>query len=199
MKKYFALCLVFIFFASAATNSNAWWWSKDDTPYVTSENTNERAAEDIIRDVWETKVSWKRIDESLSEERVVSIRTIAQVDGSKALDMRIRLDSTSTESEVIYRLIRKFRETLPKLLADNKLSDYKEFRIFGSLPMSDKYGRTSEDNVCKIFFTRSVAEKIQWDKFNDYGLHHLFLRLNNEGECTYWIHGGILSKAKYLK
>lgn len=200
MKKYFALCIVFlVIFIVSETKAGAWWWSKDDTPYITSEDTKERTAENIIRDIWESKVSWKTLDKSLSDERVISIQSIPQVDGTLALDMRIRLDRSSTESQVIFLMLGKLKKFMPKLLADNNLSSYNEFRLFGSLPMSDKNGKISGDNILKIFFTRSAAEKIQWDKFDDYNLHHLLIKLNSEKECTYWINGNILSKAKWLK
>lgn len=200
MKKYFALCIVFlVIFIVSETKTGAWWWSEDDTPYITSEDTKERAAENIIRDIWESKVSWKTLDKSLSDERVISIQSISQVDGTLALDMRIRLDRSSTESQIIFLMLGKLKKFMPKLLADNNLSSYNEFRLFGSLPMSDKNGKISGDNILKIFFTRSAAEKIQWDKFDDYNLHHLLIKLNSKKECTYWINGNILSKAKWLK
>ena len=173
----------------------AWWWSSDPVPYVTSEDTQERVAEDIIRDKWEAKAY--RRDETAPNTRVVAVKIIPQVDSTNAMNMVIRIDSAVTESELIFGFFRKLEKFMPALLNESKLAEINEFRIYGMLPMVHNEV-VSEDYVMKLFLQRNIAQKISWD-VNGYDLHHYLTRINDGKNCTYWIHGGILSRAKYLK
>ena len=57
-------------------------------------------------------------------------------------------------------------------------------------------GQVSEANVTKVFFTR---ETIDWGKIDTTDLHFLLTKMNDGKNCTYWLHGGILSKVSHLK
>ena len=195
MRKYFILCLVLVFLTSAVNEVNAWWWS-DDTPYVTSENTNERAAEDIIRDVWGS--TSRRAGEETPITRVVSIKSIPQADGTQTLDMRINIDG-ATEHGVLMGILMHINKLFPRLLAEEKLNDYNEFRLYGSLPMKDQRGNVKEDWVSKVFFTRKAIQEVSWDKIDTIDLHDVLSKMNDGKDCTYWIHGGILSRIKWLQ
>ena len=173
------------------------WFADRAVEYVTPEGSVERAAEDLIRDIWGAQNHWQ--EENMPKSRVVSVKSIPQVDETQALDMRIRIDSRVTESEIIFGVLRNLRKFIPKLLADEKFNPYNEFRMFGSLPMS-KSGYVSEDGVFKLCLTRSEASKISWGEIDEVSLHKLLLPVEKrDAKCTYWFHGGILSRAKYLK
>lgn len=193
------LCLALAFIG--AVKAESWWWSSESVniPHVTSEDTVERIAEDIIREVWGAENNWQRLDESLPTARVVSIRSIPQINGTLALDMRVRLERQVTESELIFKYLDKVQKLMPKLLSEDKLKGHDEFRLFGSLPMMDIERNIHEDGITKLSMTRSLAQKITWDNANGYDLHHYLMRLSAAKKCTYWIHGGILSQAKWLK
>ncbi|MBQ7732483.1 MAG: hypothetical protein IJT58_00500 [Synergistaceae bacterium] len=195
MKKYFALCLIFILFTSAADNAYAWWWS-DDTPYVTPENTNERIAEEIIRDVWGS--TSRRTGEENPITRVIAIKGIPQADGSQALDMRIHIEG-ATEHGVLMGILTHINKLFPKLIAEEKLNAYNEFRLYGSLPMKDQRGNVKEDWVSKVFFTRKAAQQVSWDKIDTFDLHSVLSSMNDGKDCTYWVHGGILSRITWLQ
>ena len=191
------LCLVFVL--AQSSGAFAWWWSseEDDTPYVTSADTAERAAEILIRDVWGSKS--RRAGETESITRVKAIRSIPQADGTLALDMRIHIEG-STEYGVWDNVLRNAKELFPKFLKDKNLAGINDFRLYGSLPMRDKgSGYVSEDNVSKLFLTRDSIGKIDWEKTDTTDLHFLLIKMDDGKNCTYWLHGGILSKVSHLK
>lgn len=113
MKKIIFLCIVlglgYAFLQDMQANN-------EPGEYMTAESSSERVAEEIIRDVWGARS--RRAGEEKPVTRVISIKSIPQVDGTIALDMRIQ---------------------------------------------------------------------------------HFVLSKKNDGKnCTYWVHGGILSKIKWL-
>lgn len=199
MKKIILICVVialgYAFLQDSETNKVV----HEPVGYVTSDGTPERIAEDIIRDIWDSTNNWRRLDESLPNARVVSIHSIPQADGTTALDMRVRIERQTTESEVIFKYLDKVMQLMPKLVSAENLANYDEFRLFGSLPMMDQNRNISEDGITKLFITRNLAQKINWSEANGYDLHHYLTRISDGKNCTYWIHGGILSNAKYLK
>jgi len=162
---------------------------------VTSEDTRERIVEDAIRDVWEAENNW---EEPLPSGRVVSITTIPQANKTLALDMRVRFEQHNTESQVLIEALEKALPLMKKLFSAPQLNEYDEFRLYGSLPMQDKYGKVREDGICKLFITRNLGKKIQWDNIDWLGFHRLLSSENDDKDCVYWIHGGILSRAKYV-
>ena len=99
---------------------------EEDLKKKAAEHTTQ--AQSIIYDVWGSSVSWKTLDESLSNERIISIQPIPLFNGSLALDMRIRLDTAVTESELIFRLMAKYKDFMLKMLADSTLSEYSEIQ-----------------------------------------------------------------------
>lgn len=193
MKKVVFLCIVialgYAFFQD---------WSANNEPveYMTPEGTAERVAEDIIRDVWGARS--RRIGEKEPVTRVKSIKTIPQADGTLALDMRIHIEGAN-EYGVWNGLLDHVKKLFPKFIAESKLDGYNEFRLYGSLPMQDRNGNISEDNISKVFFTRKAVQEISWDKVDNNDLHFLLMKKNDGKNCTYWIHGGILSQVPHLK
>ena len=170
------------------------WQTKHNTEYITAETSTERIAEDIIRDVWGARSHRTGEDKSLT--RVISIKSIPQVDGTLALDMRIHIEG-ATEHGVLIGLLDGSKKLFPKLAADEKLKGYNEFRLYGSLPMRDRNGNESEDNISKVFFTRKAIDIVDWKKDSP-DLHFVFTRMNDGKNCTYWVHGGILAKISWL-
>ena len=191
----FALCCVLVF--AGCVRADSWWWS-DDTPYVTSADAPERAAEDIIRDVWGAENDWARLEKSLQTGRVVSVRIIPQADKTSALDMRVRIDSPNTYAMTIINCLQSVCKLIPKLLLSEKLSGIDEFRLYGSLPMSHG-GNITEDIITKLFMKRELAQNISWDKANAVDLCKYLLKINDGKNCTYWVHGVILSGVEWLK
>lgn len=165
-----------------------------NTEYITAETSTERVAEDIIRDVWKARSNRTGEDKNLT--RVRSITSLPQADGTLALDMRIHIEG-ATEHDVLIRLLDHSKKLFPKLAAEEKLKGYNEFRLYGSLPMVDRYGNVSEDWVSKVFFTRKAIDAIDWKK-DSTDLHFVFTRMNDGKNCTYWVHGGILAKISWL-
>ena len=163
--------------------------------YITPKNTPERAAEEIIRDVWGTR-SHRAGDEAV--RRVREIRSIKQADGTFALDMRIHIEG-ATEHGVLTGLLDHAKKLFPKLVADERLNAYNEFRLYGSLPMSDGRGNVSEDHISKLFFTRKAIQEVAWEKTDTPDLHFVLSKKNDGKGCTYWVHGVILSKITWLK
>lgn len=191
----FMLCFFVLLMMSAS--ANAWWWS-DDMPYVTSADTPERAAEKIIRDVWKAKNDWARLSETLPTVRVASVKIIPQADKTSALDMRVRIDSPNTYAMTVINCLQSVCELMPKLLSSEKLSGIDEFRLYGSLPMSHG-GKITEDIITKLFMSRELAQNIPWDEANAVDLCKYLLKINDGKNCTYWIHGVILSGIDWLK
>lgn len=173
------------------------WCANNAVEYVTAENTPEHVAEGIIRDVWGTRSN----RESMTGEiipRVKSVKSIPQADGTLALDMRIHIEG-ATEHGVLTGLLDHAKKLFPKLATNEKLNGYNEFRLYGSLPMTDGHGNVSEDYISKLFFTRKAVQEIAWDKIDTPDLHFLLSKMNDGKNCTYWVHGGILSKIEWLK
>ncbi len=191
MKKFFWVCfavaLVCAFFKDRHDNNAV--------EYVTAEGTPERVAEGIIRDVWGAR-SHRAGEEPI--KRVEVIRSIPQVDGTLALDMRIHIEG-ATEHGVLTGLLDHAKKFFPKLVANEKLNGYNEFRLYGSLPMTDGRGHVSEDYISKVFFTRKAIQEVAWDKTKTPDLHFVLSKMNDGKNCTYWVHDGILSKIGWLK
>ena len=166
--------------------------------YITVEGTPERAAEEIIRDVWKAKNDWARLSETLPTVRVASVKIIPQADKTSALDMRVRIDSPSTYAMTVINCLQSVCELMPKLLSSEKLSEINEFRLYGSLPMSHG-GNITEDIITKLFMSRELAQNIPWDEANAVDLCKYLLKINDGKNCTYWIHGVILSGIDWLK
>lgn len=170
------------------------WQTNHNTEYITAENSTERVAEDIIRDVWGARSNRTGEDKSLT--RVRSITSLPQVDGTLALDMRIHIEG-ATEHGVLIGFLDHSKKLFPKLASEEKLKGYNEFRLYGSIPMVDRNGNESEDNISKVFFTRKGIEAVDWNKDSS-DLHFVFTRMNDGKNCTYWVHGGILAKISWL-
>lgn len=191
MKKFILICIVlwaaYVYFADSKT-------SNDPVAYVTPDGTAERVAEDIIRDVFGAQI--RRLGEANPMPSVESIRSINQADGTVALDMRIHLYG-ATEHGVLTSLLSNSKKFFPRLIADEKLNGYNEFRLYGSLLMRDRNGNESEDNISKIFFTRKAIPTVDWDK-DSAELHFILTKMNDGKNCTYWVHGGILAKISWL-
>ena len=137
--------------------------------YVIAEGTPEPAAEEIIRDVWGTRSNREALTGEIIP-RVREIRSISQSDKTLALDMRIHIEG-ATEYGVLTGLLDHAKKLFPKLAADERLNGYNEFRLYGSLPMSDGRGTVSEDYISKLFFTRKAIQDIAWDKTDTPDIH----------------------------
>ena len=170
------------------------WRNNNAVGYATTEGTPERVAEDVIRDVWRA-VSYRSGEDPI--RRVEAIKSIPQADGTLALDMRIHIEG-ATEHGVLTGLLNHSKKLFPKLATNEKLNGYNEFRLYGSLPMSDGRGRASEDYISKVFFTRKAIKEVAWDKTETPDLHFVLSKMNDGKNCTYWVHGGILSKITWL-
>ena len=198
MKKIFILVfvvvLVYAYMQDRQINSTF----ENTVEYVTPEETSERAAEEIIRDVWGMSNYWWRLDESLPPGRVVSVRIIPQIDKTSALDMRVRIDSPNTYAMTVINCLDSVCKLMPKLLSSEKLSGIDEFRLYGSLPMSHG-GNITEDIITKLFMKRELAQSISWDKANAVDLCKYLMKINDGKNCTYWLHGVILSGVEWLK
>lgn len=192
MKKVLGICFILLVVFALSHKKQA----EKAVDYVTAEGTPERVSESIIRDVWGALCHRSATDETV--QRVESIKTVPQANGTLALDMRVRLGG-ATEHGVLSGLLDHVRKLFPKLLAEEKLNGYNEFRIYGSLPMVDNHGNGEEMGISKVFFTRSAAQKIQFDKIDYSELHGLLTKISDGKNCTYWVHGGILSKISWLK
>lgn len=192
LKKIILICVVlwvaYVYFAYSKTNT-------EPVAYVTPEASTERVAEDIIRDVFGTQI--RRTGETSPMPSVASVRSINQADGTVALDMRVHLYGAK-EHGVLTSLLSNSKKLFPRLIADEKLKGYNEFRLYGSLLMRDRNGNESEDWISKVFLTRNAAQEIAWDKTDTTNLHFLLTKKNDGKNCTYWVHGGILSKISWL-
>ena len=193
MKKILFVCLV-VYLAYTAFQD---WQANKAVDYVTVEGTPERVAENIIRDKLGTLTNWT--DEN-KKARVISVQSIPQVQtGKLALDFRVRFDDTISENAFIHTLLwRGGRECLASLLNDENLKNYDEFRLYGAVNMSSSNGKGSEEFVAKLFMNRATGEKFNWDR-SPKELHSELMKLNGAEGCTYWVHGGILSRADDYK
>ncbi len=195
MKKIFLI--IFVVYCAYAFY-NDWSYNSQPVEYVTPEDSVERVTENLIRDVWGDKHHWEadKKEKEYPISRVISIRTYDQVDGTKAIDMRIRANKLGTASEFIFDILKQIQKFFPKCLAEDKLSGYNEFRFYFSHPMTS----SRESNVVKLCLTRSEAQKISWEELDVLQLHKLLTSLaKTDNKCEYWIHGSILSEAKYVK
>lgn len=158
--------------------------------YVTQEQqTQERMAENIVRDIWGAKTNWEG-----NEPRIISIKEIPQIDDTLTLELRLRVDEANVESQIILNLIDNGKPTMEKFFASPELKQYEEVRIYGYLPMVDKYGNVSEDPVAKLFMKRSLANKIAWKNIDSFKYQNI---LQSENAATYWIHPGIQKHSKF--
>ncbi len=190
----FALVVLYAYIQDRQVNDSF----ENTVEYVTSEGTSERAAEEIIRNVWGVANYWWHLDKSLPPGRVISVKIIPQADKTSALDMRVRIDSPNTYAMTVINCLQSVCELMPKLLSSEKLSGINEFRLYGSLPMSHG-GNITEDIITKLFMSRELAQNIPWDEANAVDLCKYLLKINDGKNCTYWVHGVILSGIDWLK
>ena len=193
MKKILLACL-FLYLGYVGFQD---WKAGNAVQYVSPEGSKERVAENIIRDKLGTITNWA--DEN-KKARVISVQSIPQVQtGKLALDFRVRFDDTISENAFIHTLLwRAGRECLASLLNDENLKDYDEFRLYGAVNMSGSNGKSNEEFVAKLFMNRAMGEKFNWDR-SPKELHSALMKLNGTDDCTYWVHGGILSRADDYK
>ena len=146
----------------------------------------------IIYDVWGKENNW---NSTMPRARTNSIEVADLLDGTFVVDMHIRLDEGYNEDAILVSYTDRTLSLMKKLFENDNLKGCIEFRLYGSLPMQDKYGNVSESAVTKLVMPRKLAQKIQWDKFDWKSFHYLMMSENGSQDCQYWIHRGILSRA----
>lgn len=184
MKKIF---FMFVFVVGIFSSAEAFWPFSSSVPYVTEEKTLSRQVEEIVRKIWGAENNWQE-----AQPRVISISEISQADKNLALELRLRLDDANTGSMVKINLLDHCKAIMEKIFSDEQFIGYNEVRIYGILLLEDKYGKTFEESVCKLFMTKDLAQKIAWDKID-------FLRFQEilETDGTYWIHNAIEKDARF--
>ena len=175
-------CLVLIVLIAVAWYFGKGFFTSEPINYITQDNTQERVAEKVLLDVWGAKTNWKG-----NPPRLKDISTMQLINNGKALEIRFRVEDNITSSFIANGFIMQCAEAIPKLFAAPELKNITLIRFFGTLTLVDKYGKEEESAVSKLFMTRRLAEKIQWDNVPTDNIPKL---IKEDGE-QFWLHPAI--------
>lgn len=145
--KRFAMGLL-VLLTLAVPASAFWPFSSPDAPYVTQENTQERALEEVVRKEWSVTADW-----SGDPGRVEKIELYKQVQGGVAVHLTVRLDDKYSGSGTLNAFAEGVSSVLVAALREPKLSGITEFRFFGE-------AEGKGINVVKMNVSRGDAERV---------------------------------------
>lgn len=152
--------------------------------YVSSENTLERAVEEVAIDAFGKTVNWELENKPNTMKKIVITKQVSGSDeGGYLVEIYYRADENLTVNLMRGGIFLEAIEFTKKLYQDPNCKEIKIYMLKPYLTLTDKYGKEKEEQVAKLVLRRAVANKINWGNITN----DMFERILRE-EGQLWLH-----------